>query len=393
MTDRRRSPISLFVAYCSDQRADIKIAMLRLFCDCIDLSDAASDGWLVHEWLKKAYATERVPISRNSITWLFHLTANEDYVEFGPRTVWSAVQHAVRSVLNHGRHTNMLERILRLTTLESSDISQRHVDALCIWLALRVTGRVLLPMVVTAGSFLQMRGFDWVDDDLPHSQFLQALPNIYAAWCHAVLDAVDRIEPYMQEELEHCFKQFGWTRAAFLAKLSRSNIQNRAKNSTEISSKSCTRCKDDYSTLDSGLVEPARITITECVLTGHDFDCKCQTIRSEDFRSTIPELPKYTGTCYQDTSDEDPDAEEEFFETEPHIFSTSARRTRDEFSDVAMMLYRAQGRVWMSEEYKIGERLCAACFMLREKYIDGKDGLAADFPPMPASFEGLRVKW
>ncbi|RYF40235.1 MAG: hypothetical protein EOO38_22180, partial [Cytophagaceae bacterium] len=136
--------------------------MLRLFYDCIDLSDADSDGWLVHEWLKKAYARERKPISQNSITWLLHLSANEEYVEFSARNVWLAQQHAVRSVLNHARFSKIFGRILDLSTEERKCASQRHVDALGVWLALRVTGRVLLPMVVNAGSFLRMRGFDWV---------------------------------------------------------------------------------------------------------------------------------------------------------------------------------------------------------------------------------------
>jgi hypothetical protein len=51
-----------------DRNAEEKIDMLRLFGECIDLSDVDSDGWVVHEWLKKAYATERKPISQNSIT-------------------------------------------------------------------------------------------------------------------------------------------------------------------------------------------------------------------------------------------------------------------------------------------------------------------------------------
>ncbi|KAJ4381820.1 hypothetical protein N0V86_003185 [Didymella sp. IMI 355093] len=86
-TDFKRSPVSLYVSHATNRSAEDKIEMLRLFCDCIDLSDADSDGWLVHEWLKKAYATERNPISQNSITWLLHLTGNEEYVEFEARHI------------------------------------------------------------------------------------------------------------------------------------------------------------------------------------------------------------------------------------------------------------------------------------------------------------------
>jgi hypothetical protein len=92
-----RSPVSLFVASCTDEHADTKIAMLRLFNECIDIADADSDGWTVHDWLKRAYARERVPISRNSITWLLHLTVNEEYVQRAQHLVCLAARNAVRS--------------------------------------------------------------------------------------------------------------------------------------------------------------------------------------------------------------------------------------------------------------------------------------------------------
>lgn len=360
--------------------------MLRLFCDCIDLSDTQSDGWLVHEWLKKAYATERKPISQNSITWLLHLTANEEYVEFSARNVWSALQHAVRSVLNHGRFGNVLERILDLSLEEQENTSQQHIDALGAWLALRVNGRVLLPMALNAGSFLQMRGFDWIDDDMPHRQFLQALPSIYAAWCHAVLEAVEQVETYMREEFDQCLEQLNLTRETFLGTISRENTNHKST-----SRRRCTDCHVSYSALDHGLVQPARIAITECVLTGHSFDCNCQCV--DDFTSymTQPALPIYSGTYDEGDGGQGVDVDDEFFDAEPHLFNATDCNKPDAFSDIATTLFRAHGRTWIGN-YAIGEDLCASCFLFREQYI-GEDGLAADFPPMPKSFEGLRAKW
>jgi hypothetical protein len=368
----------------------MKIDMLRLFCDCIDLSGTDSDGWVVHEWLKKAYAAERKPISQNSITWLLHLTANEEYVEFGTRNLWSGLQHAVRSVLNHGRFSKTLERILDLSAEELGDISRRQSDALGTWLALRVNGRVILPMIVSAGSFLQMRGFDWVDDVIPYDQFLQALPNLYAAWCHAVLDAVERLEAYMQEELELCLEQLGLTREAFLDAMSRSGTTcNRSKHG-HAQSIVCTDCGDDYTTLNDGLVDPARIAIIECVVTGHDFDCSCHSANNVNAYTMQAEPLVYTGACYEGGVAEDIDIDEDFFDTEPYLFGTKSTINSDIFSDIATLLYRAHGRVWIGS-YTIGEQLCADCFLLREQYI-GEDGLAADFPPIPKTFEGLRAK-
>ncbi|KAF9700525.1 hypothetical protein EKO04_001240 [Ascochyta lentis] len=394
-TESILSPISLFVACCTDEHADTKIAMLRLFCDCIDIAGPDSDGWNVHDWLKRAYAKERVPISHNSITWLLHLTANEEYVEFSARNIWSALQHAVRSTLNHERHSRYMERILDLSHAEHHNISQRHVDALGFWLALRVSGRVVLPMVVNAGSFLQMKGFDWMEDNLTHKQFMQALPSIYAAWCHALLDCIEKVEVYMREELNSCMQELGWTRDTFVNALSQSGIASNRTSHTNTSQTTCTSCNDDYGLLACALVEPARIAITECVKTAHNSDCVCHSICKADAVLTSPiDLPSYAGTCADYYEEGSLDTDEEFFDAQPHLFNNPAAACQSSssmFSDIATLLYSAQGRIWMGK-HAIGERLCASCFLLREKYI-GEDGLAVDFPPMPTSFEGLRVKW
>ncbi|KAF1929931.1 uncharacterized protein M421DRAFT_380930 [Didymella exigua CBS 183.55] len=383
-TESVLSPISLYVSHSTNRSAEEKIEMLRLYCDCIDLSDADSDGWLVHEWLKKAYATERKPISQNSITWLLHLTANEEYVEFSARNIWSALQHAVRSVLNHGRFSNTLERILDLSLEEHFATSQRHIDALGVWLALRVNGRVLLPMVLNAGSFLQMKGFDWIDDDMPHRLFLQALPHLYAAWCHTVLEAVEQVEMYMREEFHQCLGQLNMTRETFLHTISRENTNHRPTNG-----RICTDCQVEYSALDHGLVQPARIAVTECVSTGHSFDCNCQNMDEITSYMTKLTLPTYAGAYDKDGEGQYFDTEDEFFDAEPHIFDHTSCNKPDPFSDIATMLFRAHGRAWIGS-YAIGEELCASCFLFRENYIS-KDGFAADFPPMPKSFERLRA--
>jgi hypothetical protein len=106
---------------------------------------------------------------------------NEEYVDFSARNIWSALQHAMRSVLNPARHSNFLEQILSLSDDERLNLSKTHLVAPGSWLALRVSGRVVLPMVVNAGSFLQMKGFDWMEDNFTHLQFVQALPTIYSA--------------------------------------------------------------------------------------------------------------------------------------------------------------------------------------------------------------------
>lgn len=365
--------------------------MLRLFWDCIDLASPDSDGWQVHDWLKRAYARERVPLSQNSITWLLTLTAHEEYVECGPRNIWSALQHAVRSILNHERHSRYLERILELSEDECKNVSQQHVDALGYYVALRVGAQVLIPMVIQVGSFLQMKGFDWIEEyhNMPHQEYLRAQPNIYAAWCHAVLDGVKNLECHMRQELDACSRQLGWTRPELLDALS--GITPTCTSDLQLlQQQTCTRCKCHYGALDCMLVEPARITALECAKNDHYPECVCQYLRETS--KPPADIPDYIGVCYGDQDGYISDPDEEFFDALPHIFDTTpvqTQRTTDMFSNIATLLYSAQGRTWISE-YTLGERLCATCLLVREQYI-GEDGLVAEFPPMPKSFEAVRV--
>jgi hypothetical protein len=369
--------------------AATKITMLRMFYDCIDLASPESDGWQVHDWLKRAYAREKVPISQNSITWLLHLTANERYVECSPRIVWSALQHAVRSVLNHERYSRHLERLLQLSEDETRNISQRHLSALGSWIALRVNGRALLPMVLYVGSFLQMKGFDWIEDPMSHREFLQAQPNLYAAWCHAVLDAVEKIELYMREELDLSMQHLSWTRDDLISALSDTDVVTSSSNDHFLNPQNCSQCKDNYNMMAHSLVEPARIAIQECVKTGHESDCICQSSFTEN--DLAAELSDYSGVCCNEEEGDESDTDEEFFDAQPLHFDNQDQCNSKMFSETATLLYKAQGRIWIGE-YAIGERLCATCFLFKEQYI-GEDGFAAEFPPMPKSFESFRTKW
>lgn len=384
-SDIPRSPISLFVACSPEMHAETKIKMLRMFYDCIDLTTPEGDGWQVHEWLKRAYATEKVPISQNSITWLLHLTANEQYVECSPRIVWSGLQHAVRSVLTHERYNGNLQCILQRWNTGAKHLDQQQVSALSAWIALRVTGRMLLHMAIHAGSFLQMQGFDWVEDYLPYRLFLKAQPNLYAAWCHAVLDAVENIAEYMHEQ------QLCWTQEDLLNALSNTEGLDCTSSRAYPDLQTCSRCKYNYGAMANSLVEPARLAIQECVRTGHDAGCACRVIPTQ---SSTSQLPVYTGTCSETSQDDNSDADEAFFDAQPQIFDMTSLQIQENgsvFSDTATLLYRAQGRTWIGS-YALGERLCSSCFLLRERYI-GEDGFAAEFAPMPESFVSRRTKW
>jgi hypothetical protein len=246
-------------------------------------------------------------------------------------------------------------------------------------------------MVLHVGSFLQMKEFDWIEDYMPHRQFLQARPNLYAAWCHTVLDAVELIEDYMREELDLCTRQLGWTRHDLLNALPDTDTAPSNPKDQISHPQTCSQRQYKYGPIAYSLVEPARIADQECVKIGHGSDCRCRDIPEES--GLAAGLAEYTGMwCYADVED-DSDIDEDFVDAQPHIFDPQCLPSPSNcnvFSDVAGLLYSAQGRI-RSGSYSIGEYLCAACFLLREQYIGG-DGFAAEFPPMPKSFESFHTR-
>jgi hypothetical protein len=238
-----------------------------------------------------------------------------------------------------------------------------------------------------------MKGFDRFDDDITQAQFLKAFPRIYTAWCYALLDCVEKAEEHMRLELEHSMKKLGWKRSVLLNAISRANTVVEGSYKEHHHKRVCTRCKDDYGALGFGLVEPARIAIAECIRTNHKFKCACPNTHDNDIDAFDSPLPVYPEVWHE----EDSDTGEEFFDAESHLIVNPHYPSQelcveppDLFLDTAVMLYRSHGRIWMGE-YEIGDHLCATCFLLEEQYIS-EDGLGTDFPPMPKSFEGLRVK-
>jgi hypothetical protein len=361
--------------------------MLRLFMECLDISDPNGDGWTVHAELKKAYSKEKVPVSQNSIMWLLRVTADEKFVTFGPKTIWSAVQSAVRSFLVHERNSGFLLRILSTSQYDNKDVSSSRATAFGHWLALRGSECKLLHMVLDAGRFCQIRGFDWVKDDITPSQYIKALPVIYATWSIALPDSLDKVEETIRSELDACLTKIGWTPTTFLQHLSGTFNGSETCNSEDVNtSRSCTDCKDHYGYEGYGLVQPARIKFTECCKTNHRMDCDCSNFLHDS---------DTTNTLLDSLEGDDSSVDEEFFDAEvdPDIYSAylPAESRPDPFLDAATMLYRAQGRNLIGR-YEANEELCATCFLRREEYI-GENGLGTEssFTPMPASFETFRA--
>lgn len=362
--------------------------MLRLFSDCLDISQPNGDGWIVHYELKKSYNRENVPLSQTSITWLLRATSAEKFVVCGPRTVWSCVQHAVRSFLVHEQSNQVLHRLLGLSEDSKVKICASRATAFAHWFALQGSGRELLPMVLQVGAFCQIRGFDWVSDDVTVAEYIKALPVLYATWAIAMPNNMDRVKELIQFELEMSLQKLGWTHEAFIEFLSSSPPRSDCEPGTENAAvpHACSTCGDCYGQQGYGLVQPAYIAFLECVRTDHRLKCNCKAVSGD------------AGTAHfrQESPDEDDSDVDEFFDAET-TFNTDIKfphfvdRDSDPFLDAAIMLYRAQGRNWLGD-YAMTERLCATCFLLREKYI-GEEGIGTecDFPPIPEGFEMFRA--
>ncbi|KAI0148396.1 hypothetical protein GGR57DRAFT_515374 [Xylariaceae sp. FL1272] len=393
------SPITIFVATNHNLHAKKKIRMLELFSDQLELTDPSGDGWTVHAQLKHSYNKELVPIPQNSITWLLRTTASEEFIAFGPKTIWTAVQHSVRSFLVHEQNEGLLQRLLALNERQQKAVSQSHAASVAHWLALRASEKELLPMAIGAGRLCNITGFDWIEDHLTPSQFVKALPVIYRTWSVAFPNNVGHVEKSILSELESILERGQWSQEDFLAILcpgERSMVSR--KRSSEVTK--CSSCHDDYSSLGVGVVSPTWIAFLECTKTEHKFHWSCSSYLEEN--GVLPAPPPYTPCDYVSPFDNDDDICDEECAVEADIdiaplcedfvaSQSNLLERYDPFTEAASLLYRAQGRTWQSS-YRIGDHYCATCFLLSERYI-GKDGLGTetDFPDIPESFMTWRL--
>src|SRR5262249_44083707 len=146
------------------------------------LSDPNSDGWTVLIEVGSAYNKEKVPQPENSHAWFMRHTSTENIISFSAKMVWQGLQHATRSFLVHERDNQVLQTLLDLDQDGGKTFSPSHATAIAQWLALRASQRELIPMIIEAGKFLHMNGFDWVEDNLTPTQFVRTLPAMYRAW-------------------------------------------------------------------------------------------------------------------------------------------------------------------------------------------------------------------
>lgn len=243
-------------------------------------------------------------------------------------------------------------------------------------------------MIVEAGRFLKMESFDWVQDDITPRDYVRAIPAIYNTWTKALPRGIEKLEDLVEEELQYVLDSLSMDRSRL-----KDAIRAAEKEETWVAedARVCGDCKDSYVKLGAGLVQPRLVAFDECWKTGHKRECIC-----EGFLNEIG----VTGCAYvlqTEGEDSDSDVDEEFFADDRddalldqlcQVYND--RRLKDNsidpFQDAATLLYRAQGRCWLSS-YAPSEVLCATCFLKREQYIgaDGQ-GRGQDFTPMPETF-------
>lgn len=397
------SPVTIFVTTNSGLPAQHKINMLRLFTDCLELTDPSGDGWTVHAELKRSYNKEKVPIPENSVSWLLRATASEEFIVFGPKTIWTALQSSVRSFLVHERNEEMLQRLLGLSEKDRQSVNESHATCIAQWLALRASEGELLPMIVDAGRLCNITGFDWVQDELTPREFVRTLPVIYHAWALAFPNNVDQAESQISAELRVIMERGKFRVHDFLVSTTGSNKQDPDEKEQKRELR-CSVCDDDYTQLGIGVVSPAWISFVECTKTNHVHRCDCSSylagcgfLPPASHRTVSLNTPvsEYVSP-FQDEDEEDfqgippsldiPQLCEDYIASDAHLTNTY-----DPFTEAATMLYRAQGRIWLGA-YREGEAVCGTCFLQGERYI-GENGLGTegDFPDIPDSYSMCRV--
>jgi len=382
--------------------------MINTFgAECLDVSELNGDGWVVGHNLIKHMSLEECNMAETAVQWVYTKKQSEILVALGANSIWHGLQQAVRGFLveEHGR---AVVRSLLQTNVNSHSVdaksqsqSQSQASAIGHWLALRASGRELLPLIVQACQCLQVEGFDLIPgvEGFGVRELNRSLPVIYTTWAKTSPRILSNVKALVEAELEHLLADMSLDRDALAQCIQASRDESEPPESEEwhdaVSyNMRCLGCDDDYTTLGKGLVQPRRISFDECGATGHKHHCECLEFLQEKGvtppQRHVPELG--------DADEEDVD--EEFCKdvaVDIHLINLLCKEYSaidsdqpilgDPFYDAATMLYRAQGRRWIGE-YKPSEALCGACFLKREQYAGpgGPGDGSAQFTPVPTTY-------
>ncbi|KAH8900719.1 hypothetical protein GQ53DRAFT_757698 [Thozetella sp. PMI_491] len=90
------TPITIWSERSHTMTSTQKINMMRLFgSECLDISEASGDGWLVSHNISSSMGQEKCRMSETSIHWLYNQKQTDVLISFSPNTVWHAIQQAI----------------------------------------------------------------------------------------------------------------------------------------------------------------------------------------------------------------------------------------------------------------------------------------------------------
>lgn len=392
-----RSPVTIFSATNKKRPAELKIGMLRLFEDCVDLSEPNSEGWTIVGDLVSSFNQEGSSVYSNSIIWFLTSLKTDSMVGFGPKTLWHGLQHAVRSFVDLAQKNKIVQS--RLDLMVDGGFPASYAMAIGYWIALLTAGKKLLPFILAAGSILHMEGFDYdPDSEVDPVILAKQRPSIYSEWSKTLKASLERADEMFNSELGTTLEELNWSQD-MLQSFKPSKLEESAQDDDPLR---CLVCNDDYNFLKFGLVEPSWIAFTECTRFQHRYNCTCQEfLQSQGRLHKPPHIER-------DNSRDDSDSENEFFhdagsqcasdeesdsdgqtwllECDRYIQEIDSGNSKDPFRDAAALLYRCQTRLWLGA-YDPGQRLCGTCFLRGEGYMDEEVIDNEDFwSSMPMSF-------
>ena len=372
--------------------------MLRLFEDCVDLSEPDSEGWTIVGDLVSSFNQEGSSVHSNSIIWFLTALKTDSMVGFGPKTLWHGLQHAIRSFMDIAEKNKVVQS--RLDLMVGGGFPPSHAMAIAFWIALLSTSGELLPMILAGGSVWHMEGFDFdQDSEVDPVQLAKQRPEIHTTWSKILKASLERADKIFNSELDALIEASRWSHELFQElKSPRHNVRDQFEESL-----CCSECNDDYTRLKLGLVEPRRIAFAECTKLQHRSHCACR-----EFLGSQEQLPY---SLYDSLDDDSSDGEhfhdaesqhgseaeigldEESWrlECDRYIREEECAGRNDPFKDVATLLYRCQARLWLAT-YEPRQRLCGTCFLRSEGYTnnDVPDN-SAFWSSMPMSFSNKEL--
>ena len=271
-----RSAVTIFAQKAQSLSAQHKIAMLRLFLDTVNFSEPGDDGWTIIGQLIRSQRKENASIASKSVMWLLQQFSTDNLIAFGPRSLWHALHHALRSFLYIISEDAALRKLENLgPDRMKGAIGSSHACSIARWVALRVTGKHCYPMLMVAASILHVEGYDWIGEGPEPNRPLveKQLPFLFSKWTETLTYCFERAEELMALELEATFEQAAWAQDNLHDDNSRAPDSDQRQRCSDM--KHCATCGDDYTYLGAGLVEPRWIAFAECTKSEHRFNCSC----------------------------------------------------------------------------------------------------------------------